>query len=187
MQHYRTRLIIAAATIATILVAAAIDDLVPGTRWHILERTDKITDAKTYLVSTIAKEVRPGPLADETRLVLEIIPKEILPGDKLKYRCNISLYNSGAAFGVDTATIITRFDREKATSATWKTLPPDYIIARAPKSANVFDKLSSSTNLTVRFKTIIGETKTLTFETAGLTNAIRQVKKNYLKAKEVRP
>ena len=144
MQHYRTRLIIAAATIATILVAAAIDDLVPGTRWRILERTDKITDAKTYLVSTIAKEVRPGPLADETRLVLEIIPKEILPGDKLKYRCNISLYNSGAAFGVDTATII-------------------------------------------RFKTIIGETKTLTFETAGLTNAIRQVKKNYLKAKEVRP
>ena len=184
MQHYRTRLFIAVATIATILVAAAIDDLVPGTRWRILERIDKITDAKTYLVSTIAKETRSAPLADETRIVIEVIPKEILAGDKMKYRCNVSLYTSGAAFDIDAATIITRFDREKATSATWKTLPPDYCIARAPGSKEVFDKLAASTNLTVRFKTIIGQTKTLTFDTSGLTNALKKVKRIYLKTKE---
>lgn len=181
MPNYRTRLFIAAATIATILVAPAIDDLVRHTRWHILERTDKITDEKTYLVSTVARESR---AADETRIVVEVIPKEILPNDKMKYRCNISLYTSGAAFDVDAATIITRFDREKATSATWKTLPPDYCIARAPRSKDVFDKLTASTNLTVRFKTIIGQTKTLTFDTAGLTNALREVKLNYLKTQK---
>ena len=188
MQHYRPRLFIAAATIATILVAAAIDDLVPGTPWHILEQTDEMTDEKSYLVSTVAREAqKPNCFGDETRMVVRIKPAEVEKSGALKYAYQISLYHSDTSFPPDSATITTRFNREKATSATWRTVGPNYNIALPPDRKAMYAKLNTSTNLLVRFQDILGQTKTYSFDISNLSNALKQVKKTYLKAKEVRP
>lgn len=177
--------IAAAIIIAAISAATAADELtVDDTQWRFFERTDKVTDEVSYIISTVANESRDSArrrlFGDETRIVIQIKPKGRTKTNGMKFDRTVSLYHSEASLDVDETRIITRFDREKATSARWVTLPPDYKIAVSPDSASMFKKLQTSTNLIVRFSTIIGETKTLTFDVRGLTNALHEVKLKYL-------
>lgn len=184
MQQISKRLA-AAIIIAAISAATAADvQTVEDTQWSFFERTDEVTDEISYIISTVANESRDSArrklFGDETRIVIQIEPKGRTKTNGIKFDRTVLLYHTEAALDVDEARIITRFDREKATSARWLTTPPHYKIAVAPDSASMFKKLQTSTNLIVRFTTIIGETKTLTFDVRGLTNALHAVKLKYL-------
>ena len=184
MQQIAKRLA-AAIIIAAISAATAADELtVDDTQWSFFERTDEVTDEVSYIMSAVANEsigsARRRLFGDETRIVIQIKPKGRTKTNDMKFDRTVLLYHTEAALGVDETRIITRFDREKATSARWATLPPNYKIAVSPDSAYMFKKLQTSTNLIVRFTTIIGETNTLTFDVRGLTNALHAVKLKYL-------
>lgn len=87
------------------------------------EQTDEMTDEKSYLVSTVARETqKPNFFGDETRMVVRVKPAEVEKSGALKYGYRISLYHSDTSFPADIATITTRFNREKATSSTWRTV-----------------------------------------------------------------
>jgi hypothetical protein len=74
---------------------------------------------------------------------------------------------------------VTRFDREKPTTALWNT-SADRHAAFAPDWKGTIAKLSAATNLTVRYTTTLGAVRTATFDVSGLTNALKQVKTRFL-------
>jgi hypothetical protein len=169
------------AVLACAAPVAHADEPVAGTSWRIDEKTDEITDAVSYFVANMAKESESKSLfADTTALVIKIEPEGRTKSNDMKFKRYVSIYNHGGPFDVDETRITTRFNREKATTSTWVTMQPLYKLAIAVDSAALFSKIETSTNLLVRFKTIIGETKTLTFDVHGLTNALQKVKAKYL-------
>ena len=169
------------ATFALAATSACADESVAGTSWCITEQTDKITDAVSYLIATIAKESEEeSQLEDKTLLVARIEPKGRTKNGNMNFRLRFFLHHQEGSLGVGRAKITTRFDREEAVTSTWRTLPPSYELAVAPETDAMFSKLETSTNLTVRFTTIIGEIKTLTFSIGGFASALDKVKAKYL-------
>ena len=181
--------IILTLAIAIITAAVASDEIVTdshtisGTKWEIVDKTDEMTDEVAYLLSVAARESEKSEMrklfGDETRIVICIEPKGMTKSGGMKYKPTVSLYNSGESFDVDETKIITRYNREKAKARIWKTISPAYKIAVAPDSSAELSKLVASTNLAIRFQTILGETKTQTFDISGLTNALKNVKARY--------
>lgn len=184
--------IILTLAIAIITAAIASDEVVTdshtinGTKWELDEQTDEITDDVSYLLSVVSRESAKSEMrnlfGDEIRIVVRIKPKGHTKSGGIKYKPTVSIYNSGTSFDVDNTEIITRYDRKKAKAENWETIPPKYKIAVAPDSMIALKQLIASTNLTIRFQTILGETKTQTFDISGLTNALKDVKARYTAA-----
>lgn len=169
------------ATFALAATCACADEPVVGTSWHITEQTDEITDAVSYLIATMAKESNiKSPFPEITIFGIRIEPMGRTKNNRIRFKQNIFIHHQDGSLGVDTARITTRFNREKATTSTWRTLPPLHELAVATDSDTMLSKIETSTNLIVRFTTIIGETKTLTFDIGGFSSAFDKVKVKYL-------
>lgn len=179
MQHYRTRLIIAATIIAIAAFLRA--------EWNIDEMTDEMTDEKYYFVSCFGSVVSmTDTMKYRPALVVKVTPKKMTDTGAM-------LYNGGFMFSIEIDAfkrnqdeIALRFNRDKPIVETWNTSTDRHSLF-SPDWKATLRKLSASTNLTVRYITTLGHVRTTRFDTTGLTNTLKQVKKKYLKAKEVRP
>ena len=168
--------IAAAIMIAAISAATAADDASP---WRINESADEITDEITYFVYCLGSPVRMSEYTSyRPSICVKVTPKKSTATGGL-------LYSGGVLFSIETdhlqrgtCEITTRFDREKATTETWSTTA-DRDGAFAPSWKATVQKLTSSTNLTVRYTTTLGHVRTSTFDVRGLTNALHQVKVKY--------
>ena len=174
MQHYRTRTFIAAATILTIAAMLRAE-------WNIDEKTDEMTDEKSYFVSCRGSMVAEADMIGyRPALVLKVMPKKKTDTGAMLYNGDLMFMVETDAFRRNHDEIALRFNRDKPVVETWDTSTDRHALF-APDWKTTLRKLSASTNLTVRYVTTLGHVRTTRFETAGLTNTLRQVKKRYLK------
>ena len=176
MQHYRTRL----AIFATILTIAAF----LRAEWNIDETTDEMTDEKSYLVSCFGTTVAiTDVLKYRPALVVKVTPKKTTDTGAMIYNGDFMFAIETDAFKRNQDEIMLRFNRDKPIVETWNTSTDRHALF-SPDWKSTLRKLTASTNLTVRYVTTLGHVRTAQFDPSGLTNALKEVKRIYLKTKE---
>lgn len=168
-------------TILTIAIAlAATSARTDAAPWQISRTVDEMTDEISYLVHTPGSVVRMTEyMSYRPELVVKVTPKGANASGGMKYVGDVyfAIETDGLMRGQ--SEVVTRFDREKPTTALWNT-STDRHAAFAPDWKGTIAKLSAATNLTVRYVTTLGAVRTATFDVSGLTNALKQVKSQYL-------
>lgn len=80
--------------------------------------------------------------------------------------------------------IIVRFDRDKARTETVNA-STDRRAGFFTRPAPLVREMLSHTNMTIRYETTLGHIRMTSFDVSGLTNAINQVKSQYLADREL--
>lgn len=148
--------------------------------WQISETVDEISDELSYLVHSPGSVVRMTEyMSYRPELVVKVTPKGATNAGGMKYVGDVMIQIETDGLTRGQCEIATRYNREKPTVELWTT-STDRHAAFAPNWRQTISKLSAATNLTARYTTTLGRTRTTTFNVAGLTNALKQVKALYL-------
>lgn len=164
--------------ILTFTVAATMQSIADDSPWRVEERVDDITDEVSYIISSpgtpifVAYYVKYHP-----ELIVCMKPKSSR-GDKLLYAADVIISIDYENFERESE-IVTRYDREKATSELWRA-STDRSAVFAPDWRKTIGKISSATNLTVRYMTSLGHIRTTTFDVCGLHEVLLDVKSRHL-------
>lgn len=160
--------------------SACAGEPVVGTPWRISESVDEINDEKSYYVAASGSTVQIDEyLSYKPKIILKITPigKNASSGMTYVGEIYLSIETDGLTRG--TCGMCTRYDKNKATVEEWNT-STDRHAAFSPNWKSELAKLTSSTNLAVRYITTLGNIRTSIFDVHGLTNALHQVKVKYL-------
>lgn len=180
--------IILTLAIAIITAAVASDEIVTDnqtvgdTQWRITTQTDEITDETSYYIVTFGSSVGNEVMSYRPDLVVRITPKGMTGNGGMRYVPEIMIqlgdFDHVDRHGCD---LTLRYDKRKPLAETW--IPStDRRAMFSPDDVKTLKRLKVSTNLTARFTTTLGHVRTSTFNVAGLTNAIENVKARYIAA-----
>lgn len=183
MKHIILTLAIAIITAAVASDEIVIDNQTVGdTQWRITTQTDEITDETSYYIVTFGSSVGSEIMSYKPDLVVRITPKGTTENGGMRYLPEIMI-QLGVFDHVDRngCDLTLRYDKRKPLVETW--IPStDRRAMFAPDDVKTLKRLKVSTNLTARFTTSLGHVRTSTFNIAGLTNAIENVKARYTAA-----
>lgn len=153
---------------------------VPGTPWRISEETDEINDEKSYYITASGSAVEISDyLSYRPMIVFKITPVGKTTSGGMTYAGKIYLVIETDGLTRGECGMCTRYDKNKATVEEWNT-STDRHAAFSPNWKSELAKLTSATNLTVRYITTLGNIRTSTFDVRGLSNALHQVNVKYL-------
>ena len=173
-------LALCAASAMTRPPLAHADEPVPGTPWRISEETDEINDEKSYYITASGSAVQISDyLSYRPMIVFKITPVGKTTSGGMTYAGKIYLLIETDGLTRGECGMCTRYDKNKATVEEWNT-STDRHAAFSPNWKSELAKLTSATNLTVRYITTLGNIRTSTFDVHGLSNALNQVKVKYL-------
>lgn len=148
--------------------------------WKIHKSQDEITDEISYYVYSTGSRIDVFPsVSYRPDLVIKIFPKSVTRSNGLSYVADVMLSIENDGLTRNQTEIITRYNRQPASTETWTT-STDRRAAFAPNWKSTLKKIIAATNLTVRYQTTLGHIRTATFDVSGLTNALKQVKSQYL-------
>lgn len=166
--------------VIAIISCAIVGMSVNASPWKIQKNQDAITDELSYYVYSTGSKINILPYVSyRPDLVIKICPKSGKRSKGLSYIADVMISIEDEGLTRDQTEIITRYDRQPASTETWLT-STDRRAAFAPNWKSTLSKLRAATNLTVRYQTTFGHIRTTSFDVSGLTNAINQVKSQYL-------
>ena len=174
MQHYRTRLIIAAAMFATQVLCAA--------EWSMSATVDPITDQTIYHVWTFGSELTGRTGEYSPKLAIRIVPirydetrqRPIFEPDVFIWCPALKRQKKSAS--VET---VLRFGSEPPTTSTW--IGSDNKCALfCEDPTNTIRRILKSDTLAMRF-THNGSEQTTVFSLDGLSAELSEIKTDYLK------
>lgn len=187
MRHSHTMI---CALCAAFSITAAAD-------WQIDEDTDEITDQLSYYIVSKGDKYQVSDFLNESPyIILKITPAEITDTGALKYK--FESYFQVKSDGMNRHGIIAtvRFDKNPPEEWLCET-STDRRSAFFPKARDPIGRLSSATNLIIRFETTLGAVRTLHFDVSGLKQKLLELKNNlaakyprglkFIKPKEISP
>jgi hypothetical protein len=147
--------------------------------WQISETVDEISDELSYLVHAPGSVVRTSEyMSYRPELVVKVTPKGSTNAGGMKYVGDVMIQIETDGLTRGQCEITTRYNRDSPATEIWTT-SSDRRAAFSRDWKTTISKLAVSTNLTARYTTTLGRTRTTTFNVAGLTNALKQVKALY--------
>ena len=144
--------------------------------WSIKPVTDPMSDQTSYLVATFGDPYSVTEyLREHPALIIELTPVELLTSGGLKYKSEtyFALKSDGLRRSGIIATV--RFDKNPPEDWPCGT-STDRRAAFFPKDRDPVVRLSSATNLLIRFETTLGAVRTLHFDVSGLKSKLIELK-----------
>ena len=169
---------------ALLFTTAAVLSLSPvHADWTIVTVDDPITDAKKYSIVTQGDPVK---VTDFMQYIPELYVR-VTPisydakTDRMQYSSEVffAIQSEGLRRGESSAKI--RFDKNPAEDVTI-TASTDRRAGFFASKDKLIDKLSTSTNLLIRFSTTLGAVRTIKFPVAGLMPKLKEVKRTVAKS-----
>lgn len=146
--------------------------------WIIDEDTDEITDQLSYYIVSKGDKYKVSDYLEESpHFIIKITPAEITDTGALKYK--FDSYFQVKSDGMNRHGIIAtvRFDKDPPEDWLCNT-STDRRSAFFPKARDPIGRLSSATNLFIRFETTLGSIRTLHFDVSGLKPKLLELKKD---------
>ena len=165
--------------------------------WIIDENTDEITDQLSYFIVSEGDKYKVSDYLEESpHIIIKITPAEITDTGALKYK--FDSYFQVKSDGMNRHGIIATVRFDKNPSEKWLCeTSTDRRSAFFPKARDPIGRLSSATNLFIRFETTLGSIRTLHFNVSGLKPKLLELKNNlaakyphglkFIKPQEVSP
>ena len=146
-------------------------------KWETVTSTDPMTDETSYTIGTLGDEYAVSPYTRaKPSLLVRITPKKLNAAGEVLGQHKVILLLETDRIDRDGATILARFDKEKAEE--WElSAATDRTVGFIENPSAFIQRLKKSNEVRIRLETSLGSIRTLRFTTTDLTAAIEEVKK----------